>query len=343
MTEAQPHQQQQIALRLADTPSAIASDGGFVEVAIAIRVFTAFTYRVPRVLMEAIQPGVRVLVPFRGKPRTGVVLARTGPPEDEVLLDKVVAVGDVLDADPLLSETMLTFLQWAARYYNTPIGEVIRMALPSVLLRTDASRMVSLTQSGRQAMEAGVVHDSLHRALLMALQLADAPRSAEALRAKVRGLTFATLGQCEKAGWVTSVYVSRSGEDAGVKKETIIRLLRDPYRDERLGQRQEEILIRLQAYPTGFPMSLSELRQSIKKPYQSLRRLEQRGIIALEEEEVYRDPFAGEPVPQRKVPELTADQASVVGEVRAQIETQRFGTYLLHGVTGSGKTEVYIR
>ena len=343
MTEAPP-QQQQIALRLADAPSAKqARDGGFVEVAITVRVFTSFTYRVPVGLEEAVQPGVRVLVPFRGRPRTGLALARTGPPDDEELLSRIVPVGDALDAEPLISETTITFLQWAARYYNAPIGEVIRMAVPSVLLQTDARRMVSLTQVGRQAMEAGVVQDALHKALLMALQLADEPLSVDALRKQVRGLTFTVLSLCEKAGWVTSLYVSDRGEDAGVKTETIIRLMRDPYVDERLGKRQEEILIRLQAYPTGFPMSLSELRQSVKKPYQSLRRLEQRGIIVLEEEEVYRDPFAGEPVPAREIPEMTADQARVVGEVRARIDDREFGTYLLHGVTGSGKTEVYIR
>ena len=143
--------QQTLLIRRSPVRVAEARDGDFVEVAIDVPVFVSFTYRVPEELLDAIRPGVRLLVPFRGRPRVGIALRRTGPPQDDALLSRVVPVADVLDVEPIISPILLELLEWTAKYYFAPIGEVLRMAIPSALRRA-GDRLIELTEAGRVAL-----------------------------------------------------------------------------------------------------------------------------------------------------------------------------------------------
>lgn len=328
-------------LRRVETTAEDAADGDFVQVAMDVPVYTTFTYRVPEEHRAAVQPGVRLLVPFRGKPRTGIALHRCGPPEDEALLDKIVDVADVLDVDPVLTADQVELIEWAARYYVSPIGEAVRLAIPAGL-RVAGERTLELADGGRRALTAGIPLAPLHRALLERLEAARGPANTDDIKAQLRGLTYAAIAQCEKAGWIVSAYIA--GKDKIKKRmETYVALRRDPYVDERLGPAQEAIIGILQTETMGFEWPLTELRDLVNAPLNVLRRLEARGMLHLEEREIIRDPFMGEPPRKPEALDLTPDQAAAVGEIRARIDEGRFHTFLLHGVTGSGKTEVYIR
>jgi primosomal protein N' (replication factor Y) len=313
----------------------------YAHLALDVPLYNPFTYRIPAHLKPLVQPGMRVLVPFRGKAQVGLVLERNASVGSNGNADKILDVGDVLDTEPVVAADVVELLRWMASYYFCPLGEAIKLALPSAL-RVAGRRLFSITDVGRRALEARVVQDPLHVSTLDLLVAANQPVEADELRARLRGLTYLLLAQLEQAQWVTSHYEADDPK-VSVKIEKWITLRRDPYVDEALGDKQAQIVVRLQALDFGEPVRLEDLKQEVFQPTPALKSLEKRGIISIEEREAFRDPFAdATPIPPADR-EATPDQAQALGVLRAQLAARQFKTFLLHGVTGSGKTEVYVR
>src|SRR5467141_4053075 len=119
----------------------------FCNVALPVPLRTTFTYAVPEALRGTVQPGSRVLVPFRKKAMVGVVveLAESAPQGT-----KIREITRVLDFVPALTPKLVELAHWIAGYYLAPVGEVFRAMLPPVTeLRTQ--RQIVLTESGRAA------------------------------------------------------------------------------------------------------------------------------------------------------------------------------------------------
>src|ERR1700719_1502148 len=131
----------------------------FCNVALPVPLRNPFTYAIPEVLREVVQPGTRVVVPFRRKSLVGVVTecVPTAPAGT-----KIRELAKVLDLIPALTPKLLELGHWIAAYYLAPIGEVFRAMLPPVTeLRTE--RQIVLTNSGRAAADrevAAAVHAS---------------------------------------------------------------------------------------------------------------------------------------------------------------------------------------
>src|SRR5580693_7592038 len=117
----------------------------FCNVALAVPLRTTFTYAVPEQLCAAVQPGVRVLVPFRQKSLVGVVIDFVGRAPEKA---RIREISRVLDLLPALTPKLIELGHWIAGYYLAPIGEVLRAMLPPV---TDLSlrREMVLTEAGR--------------------------------------------------------------------------------------------------------------------------------------------------------------------------------------------------
>ena len=101
----------------------------FCNVALPVPLRTTFTYAVPNALRHAVQPGSRVLVPFRKKSLVGVVVEL---PERAPENTKIRDVAKVLDALPALTPALLELGHWIAGYYLAPIGEVFRAMSPPI-------------------------------------------------------------------------------------------------------------------------------------------------------------------------------------------------------------------
>jgi len=116
-----------------------------LHVALPVPLRTTFTYGVPEALRAQLQPGSRVLVPFRKKSMVGVVLELTDtPPEGATIRD----VSKLIDLVPALTPKLLELGRWIAGYYLAPIGEVFRAMMPPVTELT-ARREIVLTEAGR--------------------------------------------------------------------------------------------------------------------------------------------------------------------------------------------------
>src|ERR1700736_341879 len=120
----------------------------FCNVALAVPLRTTFAYAVPEHLRATVQPGVRVLVPFRQKSLVGVVVDL---PERAPEKAKIREISKVLNVIPALTPGLIELGHWIAGYYLAPVGEVFRAMLPPVTeLRTQ--RQIVLTEAGRAAL-----------------------------------------------------------------------------------------------------------------------------------------------------------------------------------------------
>jgi len=117
----------------------------FCNVALPVPLRNTFTYSIPEVLLPQVQPGCRVLVPFRKKFLVGVVVELVDTPPAET---KIRDVAKVLDLVPALTAKLIELAHWIAGYYLAPIGEVFRAMLPPVTELT-ARRQIVLTETGK--------------------------------------------------------------------------------------------------------------------------------------------------------------------------------------------------
>src|SRR5262252_6392161 len=117
----------------------------YCNIALPVPLRTTFTYFVPESLREQVQPGSRVLVPFRKKSLVGVAVEMTETVPDGA---QIRDVSRVLDLTPALPPKLLELGQWIAGYYLAPIGEVFRTMLPPVT-ELSARRQIVLTEAGK--------------------------------------------------------------------------------------------------------------------------------------------------------------------------------------------------
>src|SRR5437899_8307626 len=121
----------------------------FCNVALAVPLRNTFTYAIPDALRDSVQPGSRVLVPFRNKSLVGVVVecVEQAPPGT-----KIREITKVMDFLPALTPKTIELAHWIAGYYLAPVGEVFRAMLPPVT-ELKSQRQIILTDAGREAAE----------------------------------------------------------------------------------------------------------------------------------------------------------------------------------------------
>jgi len=303
-----------------------------VEVALPVPVFSTFTYSVED---SPPPPGTRVLVPFRRDERIGWV---TGPGSGAEDVPRVRPVLDVLEEEPSVPGDMLELARWMGEYYVAPLGIVLRTCLPSAL--SDSSRdFLTLLGSPDQA---GTPRE---RRLLDALAGAGGTRAVRAFRRALdMGSLWPEIRRLSARGLIR--HATLPPRDPPTRSRKVVRVetwlsdLQD--RDElfRRSPRQREAYGLLES--SGGSMELAHLLDQGGFDRSVVGALEKKGVVAVSEEEVLRDPFRerapGEP--GRHVP--TTDQARVLDALKGALSESSPRPALLHGITGSGKTLVYI-
>ena len=299
-----------------------------VEVAVALPVRGTFTYRVEGAAEAARLTGRRVLVPFGPRRATGYVLGPGAPVEGRALKTVLRVLGD----GPVFPPAMIPLFRWTADYYHHPIGEVIQTALPGGLTLTDAAELHP-TDAGRAALAEGTLREPERRVLEA---LADRPRTERALRRET-GTDFKATAALERRGLLRRQAMLRGGS-AKSRLERWVRANAPSDAADGLSPKKQAVLAALQC---AGGISVRELAARIPNAAAHLPRLRAAGLIEVFERAAYRDPF-GEAILPDAPPQPTADQERVIAAVCASVGAG-FRTFVLHGVTGSGKTEVYLR
>jgi primosomal protein N' (replication factor Y) len=342
-----------------------------IQVAVPVPQLDALTYVVPVEFAEPL-PGARVLVPLGKRVLTGVVLSTEAPqlaPRDsrhaEVLegtetnearpfdrgpdiqasceppaasRESVKPITDILDHEPFLPPDVVTLAMWVADYYACGPGEALAAAMPPRAW-VESERHAQITDAGRAMMprERGV------RRLLLDALGGGRPVRVEAIVGKAG--RFATLLGLERDGLVTLTQPLK-GNASAYRTVRVAALTAQGHEVDpgpQLGPRQREALDRLRGVPGGIDAAdLGERGISAA----TLKRLAELGLVSVSRRRLDRDPLEGAAAaaPAERVPVvLTGEQSHAFERLSALADRCAYHTVLLHGVTGSGKTELYLR
>jgi primosomal protein N' (replication factor Y) (superfamily II helicase) len=332
------------------------------SVAIPRPVRRLFTYTIPPDLLPRCQRGVRVVVPFGRRRLTGYLIEvgeGAGEPRAAVPLK---SVEEVLDPDPVLSESILELTRWGAEYYLVSWGEMIRAALPG--MKAVLRKMVVITALGRRALQAGegglgapeakiARNPAAREALGLAAEFSSERGTAIRLEdlKKRLGPRFnpSLLSRLAREGLVEVTEVAtapgprpRLVEQAILQDQEGRATQAGPAGALRLGARQREVLEALAR--AGGRIAVAALLEQTHAGRATLRSLEGHGRVRIEAVEVPRRPFLVDQ-PADPAPPLypTPDQQVAIEAIGALLGAGEFATCLLQGVTGSGKTEVYLK
>jgi primosomal protein N' (replication factor Y) (superfamily II helicase) len=305
----------------------------FCEVALPVPLRTTFTYAIPERLVDAEIIGARVVVPFRNRAMAGVALKFAPHPPTQKNTKEIV---ELVDAIPALTPELLALGEWISRYYVAPIGETLRSMLPP-LAELREHREYALTEHGRE-----------FYSLMKERGAAEAGEAAD----------LETLELLEFAnGAVSAAKLKRfAGSEAAVERLVRHRIVAARERMERKSERVQKIVAwnEAAAAENAKEEEAREILTAVRGPLPvamlmkegvsraTLSRLEKAGKVKLWDEPFTpdEDPWEANFVPPANV--LNAEQKSAIASVREWLASGKFTAGLLHGITGSGKTEVYL-
>jgi len=313
----------------------------FCNVALPVPLRTTFTYALPDSIRGTVHCGSRVLVPFRSKSLIGVVVDFVEKAPEGA---KVREVSRVLDFVPALTTKLMDLANWIASYYLAPIGEVFRAMLPP-LTELKSQRQVASTESGRE------VADNLTRYKLsseLTLGQIEFLTKLKAKKGAVPLTKIATLGLelplFQKLQRLGLIQIWDSIQDKKRKTQRVIAWKAAPagsHARQELSEKEEKVRTLLET--ERGPLPLQQLLSLARVSRAMIDRMLRDGLLESWEEPLdpAEDLFDSGYTPPAH--ELNADQESVLKAIRTRFELGEFGVQLLHGVTGSGKTEVYLR
>ena len=332
----------------------------FCNVALPVPLRNVFTYSIREELQGHICPGTRVLVPFRKKALVGVVVELLANPPQE---PKIREITKVLEFTPALPARLLELGHWISGYYLAPVGEVFRAMLPPTI-EVRSRRQIALTDSGRAAIEnqSTLLENyrltQLETDFLQRLNTAKAPLQFSAAaksdlspvalkklqRLELIDIRETILGRKPRTQRVIAWKANAVAESAPLCETSAPPAPQHYPSPSSPGIAMDEKASRVKsALQSRGPLPLAQLLNHAGVSRAVIDRMLRDGLLESWEERVdpAEDPFdLGYSPPAH---ELNQEQESALKQIRARFELGEFGVLLLHGVTGSGKTEVYLR
>jgi primosomal protein N' (replication factor Y) len=336
----------------------------FCDVALAVPLDMVFTYAIPPGLEPVV--GGRVLVPFRQQRMSGIVVElHDRPPQVNASQVKIRKVIEAPDLAPVLDERLLKLGKWIADYYLAPMGEVFRTMLP---LSAEFKRAVAyhITDEGRMALHLAGMSGSPARSKrtpdeqLVEFRVLDYLAEREGVREEsLRGTTRvgkALLAGMVRKKWIVREDVSAARDAARVVKVAVLLGAEGaeasppldgpearPHTNiaRKLNENQRTLVETLAA--AGGRVPIEALRE-LDVPRTTLGTLVRRGLIELVDEPQDFTMSVSKLKP-RQSPfefEFSAAQREALGKIGEAVGSRKFGGLLLHGITGSGKTAVYL-
>lgn len=309
-----------------------------VEVALDLPVFDTYHYKIPDTMQDRACIGMRVLAPVGHRRLTGYIVGFSEPPENIELKE----ILDLLDEMPLFDEPMLKLYKFLSQYLFTPLGEVIRGSLPAGI-NVESRQKVSLSETGVFARMSGLVRGPKGE-ILQAIEPGDAASVIKILQKVSGSKRYHVQELIREAFLILEEELTRPR--VSVKKEKVYRVVEGvslARRDSSLRRSHSQKQVYRVIEERG-EVTATQLRKMLGSVSPALRSLLRKGLLDVEEIEVSSDPFFSLQfhTPDKK-PKLTPKQQNVLDEVLPGLEKGDFQPYLLHGVTGSGKTELYLR
>lgn len=298
----------------------------YVEIVFPLSLEQAFTYTVPDELNDVVQIGQRVVASLGKRKQQGMIIdIKSDPPAD--FTGKLKSFENIVDPVPIFNAPLIRLLKWMSQYYFTPLGKVIQSAIPSdARLKKEIIIQVSPLLKGTDAFTQYLADKTVLKLSSLKRKFGGSGILNRIARLQRQGLLelendFAFKGNHNKNYLVTPDL----GRDSEIPTNA------------RAQQRAFDVL---NDFPEGVPLDKLKNEYEIYMPV--IKKLADRGLITLQELEPDIDPLKDYHRPPPKEVQLNHEQEVAFGEIKRSLDKQAFASYLLFGVAGSGKTEVYL-
>lgn len=316
----------------------------FVEVALALPLRQTFTYSLPLGIRENVKLGARILVPFGKRALTGYAVALHEELSEEIEVEStaIKAVVELLDEEPLITAEILKLTQWTADYYASSWGDVLKASLPAGINAT-VETYINISAKGRDEL---IKINSAKTVKVQILRfLIEFGETAQRELANNFGTTktqraIRELGASE----LVNVFQKTISAQVRPKRRKAVRLLapeNHKTQEKPFTKAQQKIVETL--LENEGELLFTELLELADVGASSINTLAKYGFVEIFVQEVLRDPLKDAKIPFRLDLTLTDEQSKVLTEIEKALKAEKYKAFLLHGVTGSGKTEIYIR
>ena len=306
----------------------------YVNIALNIPSDKLFTYEVPANLQQEVEIGKRVFVPFGSRKRTGFIIKIISSCD----LKNIKSIAEILDDEPLFGLSDLDFYQWIANYFMYPLGKTLAELIPSgsekkdslwitpMAPETDIPLPLPLTAAQEKLLAflrqypQGIAQNSITR--LSSLKNVDP-----------------AIRKLHLAGFLT--IERKQNKQLSPHSQTMVTLDESKTAETKLTDKQKKLIDFIQ---TKGPISLNDLIEKSGISGAVIKKLQDKGIIKFTASEKMRTASFDSAIRQNKnTIILNNRQNGAMEEISRYLGKNIFTPILLHGVTGSGKTEIYLK
>jgi primosomal protein N' (replication factor Y) (superfamily II helicase) len=303
----------------------------YCDVSLPVPLDRPFTYSLPETLRHRVKPGCRLIVPFGVRKMTGVALRCHDEAPPMVARDAL----RLIDAEPVLDPELLSLARWIAVYYCAPLGEVLRSMLP-LASEVRSGKVYSLTGAGLDAARQLLLDAGPEDPVAAVLRMLEKRPLSAAYLTKKLPLADKAIRSLERKGFIAAEQFQAERDPLRASSGRLRVELENEPMDVKLPKAERELIAFLTLHPGSH--NLKDLETQVHNASGTARSLGRRRVLKLT-----REPLgAMAPGPVRARHTLNAAQQEAFATVRGAIELKQFQTFLLHGITGSGKTEVYL-
>ena len=315
----------------------------FAEVVFPLPFRKAFTYSVPDDLKDQAKAGVRVVAPFGKRTLTGFILNITSKTS---VKEEIKPIKDIIDDIPIFDKNILKFYEWISEYYICSLGEALKLAVPHGS-EVESKKKIHIDREFAAELYAKEKNkNTIKSKILNELSNRDETSISTLQKSIKKKNIYSVLTTLQKLGVIT-VLDEVEKPKVKPKKVKYVKLAKDIAQIyaafpelERRSPKQVKVLLELISVK-GKSLPVAELLHKIEGTKSTIDSLAKKNFVEVFEKEVERR-YSEQYSEEHLELVLTERQQKVINEVNEFIGKKEFKTFLLHGVTGSGKTQVYI-
>jgi len=315
----------------------------FAEIVFPLPFRNTFTYSVPVELEPFTQIGVRAVAPFGKRTLTGFIVKTS---KKTNVKEEIKPLSDILDSEPIFDKKSLKFYEWVSDYYLSSLGEALKLAVPYGSDIESKRRVIVDKEFSKELLSREKNKNSVKSKILEILSEKDEINFSYLQKMLKKKNIYSQISSLQKAGAIT-VLDEIPDPKAKAKTAKFVKLdktVGEVYASfpeiERRSPKQLKILMELISRKNKEYL-LADLLKKAEASQSSVAGLEGKGFVKVFEKEIERT-FSEEYKEKHVRFELSAKQVEVISRVSQNLNPFKFEPFLLHGVTGSGKTQVYI-